>query len=252
MATTNTSSVDLVKLFGAVANTLSQNQTALNEADSYNHDHGDNMVQTFEVITQAMKEKKNASAADQLEYAAQILRSKSGSGSSQIYAEGLANAASQFTGQKTISTDNAMQLVQTLLGAASSATQGSGSTGSGDLLGSLLTGLGSAAGSDGSNASSGSGDLLGSLLTGLTGATGGEGTSANTGNTDNSLDLGDILNAGAAFMQTKQSGGSNLDAIVNALVSGSKAGNQDYRAQSGALVANTLIKVISQMATAKK
>lgn len=251
MATTNPNSVDLVKLFGAVANTLSQNQSALNNADSYNHDHGDNMVQTFEVITQAMKEKKNASAADQLEYAAQILRSKSGSGSSQIYAEGLANAASQFTGQKTITTDNAMQLVQTLLGAANSMTQGSNSTGGGDLLGSLLTGLGSATGSEGTNANTGSGDLLGSLLTGLSGASGTDGAAAN-GQADNGIDLGDILNAGAAFMQTKQSGGSNLDAIVNALVSGSKAGNQDYRAQSGALVANTLIQVISQMAAAKK
>jgi hypothetical protein len=251
MATTNASSVDLVKLFGAVANTLSQNQTALNNADSYNHDHGDNMVQTFDVITQAMKEKKNASAADQLEYAAQILRSKSGSGSAQIYAEGLADAATQFAGQKSISTDNAMQLVQTLLGAANSMTQGSNSTGGGDLLGSLLTGLSGATSNEGTNANAGSGDLLGSLLTGLSGATGNEGA-ATSGQADNGIDLGDILNAGAAFMQTKQSGGSNLDAIVNALVSGSKAGNQDYRAQSGALVANTLIQVISQMAAAKK
>jgi len=247
----NTNSVDLEKLFGAVANTLSQNQTALNNADSYNHDHGDNMVQTFEVITQAMKDKKNASAADQLEYAAQILRSKSGSGSSQIYAEGLANAASQFTGQKSITTDNAMQLVQTLLGAANSMNQGSGSTGGGDLLGSLLTGLGGATGNESGNANTGGGDLLGSLLNGLSGTEGSTGA-ATTGQADNGIDLGDILNAGAAFMQTKQSGGSNLDAIVNALVSGSKAGNQDYRAQSGALVANTLIQMISQMAAAKK
>lgn len=247
----NTNSVDLVKLFGAVANTLSQNQTALNNADSYNHDHGDNMVQTFEVITQAMKDKKNASAADQLEHAAQILRSKSGSGSSQIYAEGLANAASQFTGQKSITTDNAMQLVQTLLGAANNMNQGNGSTGGGDLLGSLLTGLGGATGNESGNANTGGGDLLGSLLTGLSGAEGSTGA-ATTGQADNGIDLGDILNAGAAFMQTKQSGGSNLDAIVNALVSGSKAGNQDYRAQSGALVANTLIQMISQMAAAKK
>ena len=53
-------------------------------------------------------------------------------------------------------------------------------------------------------------------------------------------------------MQAKQSGGSNMDAILSALVGSSKVGTQDYRAQSGTLVANTLMKVISQMTKAKK
>lgn len=227
MASTNSKSIDLAKLFGSVAKTLGQNQSALNEADTYNHDHGDNMVQIFEVITQAMKDKKDASAADQLEYAAKILRENSGSGSAQLYAEGLKDAATQFAGQKTITSENAMQLVQTLLGAANTLTQGSAS----------------------SNTANNGTDLLGSLLGGLTGTTAEPSTS---GESAPSIDLGDILNAGAAFMQAKQSGGSNLDAIVNALVSSSKVGNQDYRAQSGALVANTLMQVISQVASAKK
>ena len=50
--------LDLANLFQTVTGTLSQNRETLNEADTYNHDHGDNMVDTFEVITQAMKEKK--------------------------------------------------------------------------------------------------------------------------------------------------------------------------------------------------
>jgi len=228
MAGANASkAVDLVKLFGTVAKTMSQNQSTLNEADTYNHDHGDNMVQIFEVITQAMKEKKTASAADQLEYASKILRSKSGSGSAQIYAEGLKDAANQFSGQKTISADNALELVQTLLGSATGATtppttQGAESTGI---------------------------DLLGSLFGGLTGT---DSTQPGASQQDSGIDVGDLLNAGAAFMQAKQSGGSNMDAILSALVSSSKVGTQDYRAQSGALVANTLMQVVSQMTKAKK
>ena len=176
MAGTNASSaVDLVKLFGSVAKTLTQNQTSLNEADTYNHDHGDNMVQTFEVITQAMKEKKNASAADQLAYASEILRSKSGSGSAKIYAEGLKDAATQFSGQKSITADNALQLVQTLLGSATGATtpattQGAESTGV---------------------------DLLGSLFGGLTGT---DSTQSGNAEQDSSIDIGDILNAGARHL----------------------------------------------------
>ena len=95
-------SIDLGKLFGTVAKTLTQNQTQLNTADTYNHDHGDHMVQIFEVITLAMKEKQNASPADQLAYASQLLRAKSQSGSAQLYAEGLSDAASQFQGAKSI------------------------------------------------------------------------------------------------------------------------------------------------------
>jgi hypothetical protein len=221
-----TSGIDLGKLFGSVAKTMMQNQTTLNQADTYNHDHGDNMVQTFEVITQAMKEKKGASPADQLAYASQLLRNQSQSGSAQIYADGLSNAASQFQGQKKITPDTAMTLIQTLLGAQQSVPAESAPN----------LGVG--------------GDILGSLLGGLTGA-----QQANSGSTQGGqmpqIDIGQLLNAGMAFAQAKQAGGSNLDAIVNAVVGSSKLGGTEHRAQSGALVASTLMQVLGQM-TAKK
>lgn len=68
-----------------------------------------------------MKEKKKASAADQLVYASEILHAKSGSSFAMIYAEGLKDAATQFSGQETITTDNAMQLIQLLLGSTGNA-----------------------------------------------------------------------------------------------------------------------------------
>jgi len=221
--------IDLIKLFGTVAKTMAQNKESLNQADTYNHDHGDHMVEIFEVVTQAMKEKKTASPADQLAYASQILRQKSQSGSAQIYAEGLSDAASQFKGKSAITSDTAMQLIQALLGAQGSAAVPTG----------------------GSQA--GGGDLLGSLLGGLMG---GQQTQSQPAATDQAnplgqLDIGDLLNAGMAFAQTKQSGGSNLDAILNAVVSSSKMGDTQHRSQSGALVANTLMQVIGQMAAKK-
>ena len=69
-------SIDLASLFQSVTGTLAKNKKKLNAADEENHDHGDNMVDTFEVITQAMKEKANADPADQLAYASQLLRQR--------------------------------------------------------------------------------------------------------------------------------------------------------------------------------
>ena len=198
--------LDLATLFQSVTSNLLQNKDTLNEADTYNHDHGDNMVQIFEVITQAMQAKQGADPADQLAYASQLLRKKSQSGTAQFYVEGLSKAAQEFTGQK-ITPDNAIQLVHNLLGAEPQQQSG--------------------------------GNLLGSLLSGLTG--GGQAAQ------DDSLDAGDLLNAGLAFMQSKQQGESTSEALMDALVAGTAMGQTPYRAQSGALVANTLMQVIGSM-----
>jgi hypothetical protein len=108
------SPIDLGKLFQSVIGTLDKNKESLNKADTNNHDHGDNMVNTFELITNAMKEKQGADPAGQLAYAAEVLRQQK-SGSAQLYAKGLSQASQQFTG-KQINSDNVMTLIPTLLG----------------------------------------------------------------------------------------------------------------------------------------
>jgi hypothetical protein len=205
------------------------------------------MVQIFEVITQAMKEKQNASPADQLAYASQLLRAKSQSGSAQLYAEGLSDAASQFQGAKSINPDTAMTLIKTLLGAQGSVPVNSGS---GDMLGNLLGGLMGGAQQPAQSQGGGTDDMLGNLLGGLMGG-GASAPSQGQPAGDSKIDIGDLLNAGMAFAQTKQSGGSNLDAILNAVVSSSKMGDSAHRSQSGVLVANTLMQVVGKMAKAK-
>jgi len=206
--------IDLAKLFQSVTGTLAKNRDNLNEADTNNHDHGDNMVDTFEVITQAMKEKKGADPADQLAYASEILRQRK-SGSAQLYAKGLSQAAQEFQGQP-INSGNAMTLIQTLLGGGEAPAQQQQQGGLGNILGSLLGGAQQAPAQQ-----SGGG-----------------------------LDMGDILNAGMAFMSTKQRGGSNLEGIVNALVSGSAMGGS-YRSQSGSLVAGALMQAVQGMLSKK-
>lgn len=219
--------LDLASLFGAVSQTLVANQSSLNQADTENQNHGDNMVQTFNMITQALQSQQGVPPSQQLNHASQYLSQHGTSGSSQAYAQGLAHAAQQLQGQNNVTSDNAMTLIQSLLsGGQSSAPQG------GDLLGALM-------GGGQPSAPQGGADLLGALL-------GGEQTSQQAGQ-QSGLDMGDLLNAGMAFMNAKQQGQGTLQAGLSALMAAGPLGQKPHRQQSGQLVANTLLQAIAGM-----
>jgi hypothetical protein len=208
--------IDLAKLFSAASKVLVKNQDSLNQADAYNHDHGDNMVEIFEVITRAMKDKKGASSADQLEYASQLLRQKTTSGSGQQYAQGLARAAQAFAG-KTLTKQNAGTLIQQIFGAQQVNTQ---------------------------PATSGAADLLGSLVSTLAG---GSQPQAAPGQASQGVDVGDLLNAGLSYMSAKQAGKGDLEALMGAVVGSSSIGQEAHRAESGTLIANALLGALGKM-----
>ena len=229
--------INLASLFNTVVGSLSEQRETLNQADTYNHDHGDNMVEIFSVISEAMQTKRNATPADQLAYASQLLRQRQ-SGSAQIYAQGLSQASKEFQGQKQITPDNGIRLIQTLLGGGQ-AKAPSEQDASGDLLGSLLGG-----GSTTQQPQTGTGDLLGMLL-------GGSAAPQPQTQDQPGIDVGDLLNAGMAFMNTKSQGGTNAQAIVNALISGSAVGNSGHRSQSGAIVVNSLLQALTAKAGKK-
>lgn len=192
------SNVDLVKLFSTVAETLVENQTSLNKADEYNQDHGDHMVDIFQMITGAVKEAPQDNLSSGLAKASELLTEKP-SGSANMYAKGLAQAAEYFQDQD-LDASSVLPLLQTMLGGG----EASVSKGAGGLLDSLV---GSIGGEDG-------------------------------------LDLGDILSAGAAFMQSKEEGDSNLEAAIDAVISASKMGETPHRAQSSKLVADTMLQTL--------
>jgi hypothetical protein len=204
--------LDLLTIFKEVSKTMKTNQNALNQADEYNHDHGDHMVEIFEVITAAMKTKKDAEPAEQLEYAAQLLRQKSSSGSAKTYANGLTQASKQISGKSSIDMNTILPLLQTLLSGGETTTSGD----SGVL-----------------------GDLLGSLM--------GGGTSTTKSGANDGLDLSDLLGAGLSYMQSKQAGSSDMEALSKALLGGSQYNSNPYRTQSGELIANTVLQALSGM-----
>lgn len=191
--------VDLVKLFSTVAETMVENQADLNKADEYNQDHGDHMVDIFQMITGAVKEAPKDNLSQGLSTASKLLLGKK-SGSAAMYAKGLGQAAEYFQG-KDLDATQLLPLLQTMLGGGeATVTEGAGG-----------------------------------LLDSLVGSIGG----------DDGLDMGDILSAGAAFLQSKQEGDSNLEAAVDAIISASKMGETPHRAQSSKLVADVLLGALT-------
>jgi hypothetical protein len=208
--------LDLLQLFTAASKTLTKNQDSLNQADAGNHDHGDNMVQAFDLITGALRSNQGGSASDQLASAAKALLQNATSGSSKVYAQGLSQAAQQFQGQN-INAGNVGQLLQTLLGAGTVEAPQPQQSG---------------------------GDILGGLLSTLVG--GGQQQSGGGGN----IDAGSLLNAGLSYMQSKQQGKGDVEALINAVVGSSPMSQDPHRAQSATLITQAFLALASKAKTA--
>jgi len=214
--------MDLGSLFNAATQALAANQSSLNQADTENQNHGDNMVQAFNMISQVMANQQGAPPSTQLRRASQYLAKNGTNGSSQVYSQALAQAAKQYRGKSAVTPDNAMMLIQSLLGGGQQSLQGQASA---DLLGSLLGG--------GQQNSQGT-DVLEALL-------GGKGKQSG-------LDVGTLLNAGMTFMNAKQQGQDNMQAALTALMSTGPMAQKPHRQQSGQLVANALLQAVAGMA----
>jgi len=250
---------DLAKAFSAVTRELKKNQESLNAADDFNHNHGDNMVKNFQVITNAVREKKNAAPAEQLAYASQALAKRSSTGSAKLYAQGLADASKRLSNKDTLTPDSAMIMVQSLMGSGQAAPT-KAKPSQDDLLGGLV---GSFMGQESSSQPSQPGDLSGLMgalmggesssqssqsgdLSGLMGALMGGGASSQS-SSDGKLDMGDLLSIGMAFMQAKQQGKDTLPALVQAVMSGSQMNNTASHSQSGQLVTQTLLGTLGKL-----
>lgn len=203
---------DLSALFNVAAKTLAANRSTLNQADLENQNHGDNMVQAFKMISRAMASQRGAAPSDQLQYASEYLRQNANSGSAQVYAQGLAQAAQQFQGQQAITPDNAMLLLQSLLGGGQQPTSPQGGA-----------------------------DLLGSLLGGQQMPQQAQG-----------IDLAALVSAGLTFMSAKQQGQDNVQAALTALMSAGPMAQRPHRQQSGQLVGNALLQAIAGMAAKRR
>ncbi len=203
------SSLDLSKLFEAVTKTLSENQRSLNEADSYNSNHGDNMVEIFKTITKAVGEKGKSDAGEALAHASEMLTKEQSSGSAAAYAEGLRQAAEAFK-SKQVTKGNAFEFIRTLLGGGEVSVFDPAEVGD-DLLGNIMQNLGGV-----------QDQAMG-------------------------LDLEDLLSVAMAFFQAQQGGNSAIDTLIETVVSAGGLGKSEHRSKSGKLVGSTLMKILGAL-----
>ena len=107
--------LELMSLFGKAAQALQDNKDELNKADGWNGNHGDNMVEIFNLATDAIKKNPDATPAEQLAQAGKALAGAK-SGSAQLYSNGFAQAAEAVKG-KDVTPQNMVAMVQSLMGA---------------------------------------------------------------------------------------------------------------------------------------
>ena len=107
-------SIDLGSLLQAITQNLSDHREDLNKADTYNGNHGDNIVDAFRTAEQAVRKSKGKSASSKMQAASRALIKKQ-SGSAQMYGKGFGQAAKDFKG-KEVTPDTMGTLIEALMG----------------------------------------------------------------------------------------------------------------------------------------
>lgn len=133
--------LNLADLFESVVGQLQQDREHLNELDRFggNANHGDNMVNNFGLIAEALRGARGQDAGAQLRKAAETLERQGRGSSAGLYAEGLREAGQRLAGQQSIGMDDLVPLLQGLLGGVQRRTDAQ--PGQGTLLDSLLPGI---------------------------------------------------------------------------------------------------------------
>jgi len=209
--------LEVSSLFQAVLDELTHKQSELNRADPYNQDHGDHMVEIFQIAVRAAQEKQSGSLAEAMEYASQLLQGCEHNGSAQVYARGLTCLAAQFS-QRQIDLDDLAPYAQV---AISGKKQDNGNSNGGR-----------------------SGDILKALLSALA-----EWEHLETENPGPSpgMDLGYLFGVGMAYLQAKQQGGDRLRVLAETVVSSSPLGRVPHRHQSGLLVVQQILQSLGDL-----
>jgi len=208
--------LQLAPLFQAVADFLTRNREAFNQADPYNTNHGDHMVEIFQIAVRAAQEKAGASVADAMQHAAGLLAETHGNGSAQVYGRGLAQLAGQLR-KYNLELVDLVFYVQSVLSEEKSEAGKNGQARSGDVLKALVGGL-----------------------------AGWQQVVTDKQPTENPLDLGYMFELGIAYMQAKQRGGGRAQVIADAAASASPLSNVPHRYQSGKLAIETLLEAMQQ------
>jgi hypothetical protein len=209
--------VDLQAVFNAVGGALEARRVKLNQMDELNHNHGNHMVEIFQLAAQAALEEQGARLPDAIQRAADLLSARAENGSAQVYGRGLSLLAEQFR-QGRIELDDLLRLVQEQLDEGKSDQDGEASR-SGEITKALLSALADWEGTEARMA---------------------KGAQAKSGG----LDMGYLFTVGMAYLQAKQKGGDRLDVLSETVVSASPLGAVPYRHASGVIAVRALLETL--------
>ncbi len=211
---------ELAPLFQAAGEALRQEQQALTQADTANGNHGDHMVEIFEIATQATREKRAAGLAEAMQYAGQLLARQAQNGSAQLYARGLELMAGELR-EHDVSLDDLMRFVQ----------------------GSVSEAQNPAESEQASSAKAKSGEVLKALISGLA-----KWSRAESGQDlkESPLDMGVLFEFGMAYLQAKQRGGSRSAVLADAAATASPLSRVPYRYQSGKLAIQAMLEAMQK------
>jgi len=204
---------ELAYLFQRTAAVLHANRADLNQADPYNGDHGDHMLEIFELASNAAGEKAGEPLADVIQYTSHLLAGCEGNGSAALYSLGLAQFGAKFQ-EFGVTLDNLVAYIQSVLIESNKASAPSAKK-------------------------SDEGDVLKALLSGLAGW---RAVAQDKEPPKGGLDTGYLFDLGVAYMQAKARGGTKSAVIADAAVSVSPLNELPYRARSGRLVIRTILE----------
>jgi hypothetical protein len=216
------SASELARVFQAAAEALSQQREALNLADSTNANHGDHILDIFQVATRAVQSLPLSNLPDTLEQASRLLAQLEDNASAQVYARGLDQFGQAFR-------RNQVEF--------------------GDLAGYIQHILqenpaGSAPG--GQAAAAFKMDKEAEVLKALVSALAAWGQVENGNNpSEKGMDVGYLFELGMIYMQAKSHGESRLEVLSEAAVNASPLSRVPHRLRSGKLAFRALLQAFS-------
>ena len=208
---------DLARLFRAVQEAMEVRRQVFNQADEINGNHGDHMVQIFDIAARAAKQQGGAELAEAMDRSGQWLVTCIDNGSAQVYARGLTCLAAQFSQRQLDLVDLAPYAQVAISGEKRENGQSTGGR-SGEILKSLLSALAEWERLEAEQPGSGRG-----------------------------MDLGYLLGIGMAYLQAKQQGGDRLRVLAETVVSSSPLGRVPHRHQSGLLVVQKILQALGDL-----
>jgi hypothetical protein len=210
----------LASIFLAVETALQENREALNRCDLVSANHGDNMVDVFQIATRTVAELGSDNLSEAMAGAADQLKKAGDNDIAQIYAHGLAEISDQLR-INDVSLQNLIATIKSFLG-----DDDNGISSHKDSENEARTGI-----------------VLKSLLAGLADWNRVEESQEKS---DHPLDFGALVGIGMAYMQAKRRNQERIDILADAAASASPLVKDPCHYQSGVIAIKALLQAIQQ------